>query len=51
MNRAVSCVEKTKRRHGARRRGARVTGQDTRIAEFRKEGRWNQPYYHLAKGI
>ena len=26
-------------------------GQDTRISEFKNELRWNEVYYHLAKGI
>jgi L-arabinose isomerase len=25
--------------------------EDTRIAGFRKEVRWNQAYYHLARGV
>jgi L-arabinose isomerase len=26
-------------------------GQDTRLAEFKKEIRWNEAYYHLARGL
>ena len=25
--------------------------EDTRVAGFRKEMRWNQAYYHLARGL
>ena len=28
-----------------------VIDEDTRVAAFRKEIRWNQAYYHLARGL
>jgi L-arabinose isomerase len=28
-----------------------VIGAETRLADFRKELRWNQAYYHLARGL
>ncbi|MGH2344932.1 MAG: L-arabinose isomerase, partial [Chloroflexota bacterium] len=28
-----------------------LIGQDTRLAEFKKELRWNEVYYHLANGL
>jgi L-arabinose isomerase len=28
-----------------------LIGKDTQVSEFKKELRWNELYYHLAKGI
>jgi len=28
-----------------------LIGNDTQLAEFKKEIRWNQVYYHLANGL
>jgi len=28
-----------------------LIGKDTTLSEFKKEIRWNQVYYHLAKGL
>jgi L-arabinose isomerase len=28
-----------------------VIDKDTRVADFKKEIRWNQAYYHLARGL
>jgi L-arabinose isomerase len=28
-----------------------LIGKDTTVSEFKKEIRWNQVYYHLAKGL
>ena len=28
-----------------------LIGDDTKLSEFKKEIRWNEVYYHLAKGL